>query len=196
MPLIQETRATFDNLRFLTRLIRTPRSVGAVAPSSGALARAMTHEILPFAGGPVLELGPGTGVFTGALIAAGIAPENITVIEYDAMFANLVRKRYPTVNLIQGDAFNLLQSKALSSTKFCAVLSGIPLLNFDAALRRQLVLNALALTKENAPFVQFSYGLQPPVPASPPLTVGHVSTVWFNFPPARVWVYQARNHLE
>jgi phosphatidylethanolamine/phosphatidyl-N-methylethanolamine N-methyltransferase len=63
------TSATLsDNLRFLRALIARPKNVGAVAPSSRALARAIARQINPARPGPVLELGPGTGVVTRALL--------------------------------------------------------------------------------------------------------------------------------
>src|ERR1700712_1741918 len=96
-----------DTLRFIGRLLTPPKTVGAIAPSSKALARAMAAQIDAGATGPVLELGPGTGVATGALIARGVAPERITAIEYDADFAQLVAQRFPRVKVLNGDAFNL-----------------------------------------------------------------------------------------
>ncbi len=107
-----------DNLRFLRALIARPKHVGAVAPSSRALARAIARQIDPSQAGPVLELGPGTGVITAALLKRGLAPERVTVVEYDADFAAAIATRYPGVHVIEGDAFDLNRIWARATRSF------------------------------------------------------------------------------
>src|ERR1700744_1199242 len=96
-----------DSLRFLARLIARPVHTGAIAPSGRALSRAMAAQFDPERKGPILELGPGTGVVTRAILARGIAPERVTAVEYNPQFAALVAGRYPGVRVIVGDAFDL-----------------------------------------------------------------------------------------
>src|SRR5262249_51285739 len=79
-----------DTVRFLGRVVARPVTTGAVAPSGRALSRAMAAQIPEGSEGPILELGPGTGVVTAALIERGIAAERITAVEYDRDFAVLV----------------------------------------------------------------------------------------------------------
>ncbi|HEY4940940.1 MAG TPA: rRNA adenine N-6-methyltransferase family protein [Rhizomicrobium sp.] len=182
-----------DTLRFIGRLITRPKTVGAVAPSSRALARAMAAQIDPSGGEPVLELGPGTGVATGALIARGVAPERITAIEFDSHFAQLVAARFPRVTVIDGDAFDLGKTLANRPAElFVGAISGVPLLNHSME-RRQVFLNGvLKRLKPGAPYVQFSYGLHCPVAPPADVTVAQAAFVLFNLPPARVWVYRRR----
>jgi phosphatidylethanolamine/phosphatidyl-N-methylethanolamine N-methyltransferase len=179
-----------QHLDFIRGLIARPKNVGAIAPSSPALARAIAREIDPEIPGPVLELGPGTGVVTEALIERGIAPERITAIEYDPEFAALVTARCPHVRVIQGDAFNLAKTLGTDNTApFAAIVSGLPLLNFPME-RRQLLLDQIfARLAPGAPFVQFSYGTRPPV-TLPDVTVTRAAVIWLNLPPARVWTYR------
>jgi len=185
--------ALSEHWEFLRGLIASPKSVGAIAPSSPALARAIAREIDPAAPGAVLELGPGTGVVTEALIERGFAPARITAIEYDPDFAVRVSARCPGVTVIQGDAFNLAQTLGhANGTAFAAVISGLPLLNWPMATRRGLIEGALARLAPGAPFVQFSYGLTPPVPECAEFSVQRTALIWANIPPARVWVYRAR----
>ncbi|MEI9885467.1 MAG: methyltransferase domain-containing protein [Rhizomicrobium sp.] len=180
-----------DTLRFIGRLISQPRTVGAVAPSSQGLARAMAAQIDPGAEGPVLELGPGTGVVTAALIARGVAPGRITAIEYNKDFAALVAARYPGVRVINGDAFALGKTLgAQAGDTFSAVLSSMPLINFPVAMRVALLEDALARMAKGAPFVQFSYRLHCPVAPPAGVSVVRAAFVLFNLPPARVWVYR------
>ncbi len=125
-----------DNLRFLRALIARPKNVGAVAPSSRALARAIADEIDPIHPGRVLELGPGTGVITQAILERGVAPERLTVVEYDPDFAAGIAARFPGVQVIRGDAFDLAHTLGARSTeRFAAIVSGIPLLNFPPKRR-------------------------------------------------------------
>lgn len=180
-----------DELKFLRGLLTRPKNVGAIAPSSPQLARAIAHEIDPAVQGPVLELGPGTGVVTEALIARGIAPARITAIEYDPEFVEIVAKRCPGVRVIHGDAFNLARTLGANSELFAGIVSGLPLLNFPPAHRRSFIEGALGKMQPGAPFVQFSYGWQPPVPAASGYSVRRAALVWRNLPPARVWVYRA-----
>jgi phosphatidylethanolamine/phosphatidyl-N-methylethanolamine N-methyltransferase len=180
-----------DRIRFLARLIARPRHTGAVAPSSAALARAMAAQIDPSAGLPILELGPGTGVVTEALVARGIAPERITSVEYDPDFAALVRTRCPGVHVIRGDAFDL--DKTLgdrAGDKLCAIVSSLPLVNFPAAMGSALLRDAFERLAPGAPFVQFSYRLKPPVAPPPGIALERAAVIWLNLPPARVWVYR------
>jgi len=188
----QATHTPFrDAARFLGRLIATPRSVGAIAPSSPGLACAMAAQIDPAARGRVLELGPGTGVITQALLARGIAPERIVAIEYDPDFAALLIKRFPAVRVIRGDAFDLARTLSGEEPEpFAAAVSGLPLVNFPKALRQTVLASVFARLAPGAPFVQFSYSFWPPIAPSPQFSVKRMAFIWRNLPPARVWVYR------
>ena len=180
-----------DQFRFLGRLIARPSQVGAVAPSSPGLARAMAAQIDPAWRGPILELGPGTGVVTAALIARGIAPERLTSIEYDPDFAKLIAERFPGVHVVRGDAYDLTGTLGQSLREpFAAIVSSLPLLNETPDRRQKLIETAFRLIAPAAPFVQFSYGLQSPVPPSATVSVIRAARVLFNLPPARVCVYR------
>lgn len=182
-----------DNLRFLRALVARPKNIGAVLPSSAGLARAIAAQIDPAAPGPVLELGPGTGVITHALLERGIAPSRLTTIEYDPDFAAGIASRFAGVHVIQGDAFDLARTLAgRDDTPFAAIVSGLPLLNFPMARRRLLIDGALARLAPGAPLIQFSYGTHAPVVPPPGYSVHRAALVWANIPPARVWVYRAR----
>jgi phosphatidylethanolamine/phosphatidyl-N-methylethanolamine N-methyltransferase len=180
-----------QHFHFLKGLLARPKNVGAIAPSSPALSQAIAKQVDPSIEGPVLELGPGTGVVTEALIDRGIAPERITAIEYDPDFAKLVRERFPRVNVVQGDAFDLKKTLGNDNGEtFAAVVSGLPLLNHPVERRRALIEGALAKLKPGAPYVQFSYGFEPPIAAPQGSTVKRAAVIWANLPPARVWVYR------
>ena len=181
----------FDTLRFLNRLVARPRTTGAIAPSGRALSRAMAAQIPDGAKGPILELGPGTGVVTAAMLARGIAAERITAVEYDGAFAAMVAARYPGVHVINGDASDLQKTLgARAGEKYSAVLSSMPLINFPMAMREALLKDIFARLEPGAPFIQFSYRLGPPVPPPQGVSVTRAAFILLNAPPARVWVYR------
>jgi phosphatidylethanolamine/phosphatidyl-N-methylethanolamine N-methyltransferase len=177
-----------DNLRFLRALITRPKNVGAVLPSGPALANAMARQIT--VQGPVLELGPGTGAITAAILEHGTPPESLTCVEFDGDFTRHLRARFAGVNIVQGDAFDLEKTLAAPHLRFAAILSGLPLLNFPVAARRRLIDGALTRLAPGGVFVQFSYGQHAPVAPPPGSGVTRAATVWANVPPARVWVYR------
>lgn len=180
-----------DNLRFLRALIARPKAIGAIAPSSRGLARAIARQIDPTRPGPVLELGPGTGVITAALLERGIEPHRLTAIEYDPHFAAALAARFHGMHVVQGDAFDLARTlNGRDKEPFAAIVSGLPLLNFPMASRRALVDGALARLAPHAPLIQFSYGMHAPVVPPSGHSVARVAFVWANLPPARVWVYR------
>jgi phosphatidylethanolamine/phosphatidyl-N-methylethanolamine N-methyltransferase len=180
-----------DNLRFLRALIARPKNIGAVAPSSRALGRAIARQIDPLRPGPVLELGPGTGVITAAILDHGIAPERLTLIEYDSEFAEAIAARFHGVDVIRGDAFDLNRTLGPRHAEpFAGIVSGIPLLNFPVSRRRAYVETLAERLAPGAPLVQFSYGMHAPVVPPADYSVVCAALVWANIPPARVWVYR------
>jgi phosphatidylethanolamine/phosphatidyl-N-methylethanolamine N-methyltransferase len=186
-----KTDTLTDNLRFLRALIARPKHVGAVVPSSRALGRAIARQLDPLRTGAVLELGPGTGVITAEILNRGIAPERLTVIEYDCEFAAAIAARFQGVHVIQGDAFDLSRTLgARNSELFAGIVSGLPLLNFPTARRQAYVEAVVERLAPGAPFVQFSYGMHAPVVPPANHSVVCAARVWANIPPARVWVYR------
>lgn len=181
-----------DDLRFIKGWIKEPKTVGSIKPTGRAAAKLMVQQI-PEGDLPILELGPGTGVITAMMIEMGIAPERITSVEYDPEFCAHLRQEYPGVNFIEGDAFNLDKTlKDIKGQKFCAILSGIPLLNFDKDERQKLVSGALEWVADDGPFVQLCYGPKAPVPAKVnTFTARPTKWVLANIPPARYWIYES-----
>jgi phosphatidylethanolamine/phosphatidyl-N-methylethanolamine N-methyltransferase len=181
-----------DEFRFIRSLIEKPLTVGAVAPSGKALARVMANYVDPAASGPIVELGPGTGPVTEALVERGIDPARLTLVEYDPEFCRLLRQRFPGVNVVQGDAYNLNQTLAgVLREPAAAFVSGLPLFNKPLKMRLELLDQAFGLMKSDAPFVQFTYNAISPIPRSHGRVRSEASgRVWRNFPPARVWVYR------
>ena len=181
-----------DELRFFKGWIDKPKAVGSIIPTSSVTARRMASVIDPSSGLPVLEVGPGTGVITRAILSHGIKPENLYAVEYSEDFVRHLRRHFPGVNVIQGDAFDLdttLGDK--SGTVFDSVVSGVPLLNFPVTHRIGYLNSLLDRIPAGRPVVQLTYGPLSPIPAGRgDYTVEHFDFVIRNIPPTQLWIYR------
>jgi phosphatidylethanolamine/phosphatidyl-N-methylethanolamine N-methyltransferase len=173
---------------FISRFLAHPKRVGAIMPSGPGLCAAIAAAA--DLSGDVLELGPGSGVVTRALLMHGVAPHRLTVIEYDEAFAEALRRRFPGICVLQGDAFDF--ASLTGTLQFSSVISGLPLLNYPPEKGSALIAAALNVMPDGAPFVQFSYGWNAPVPPPDGAAVELSKRVWANLPPAAVWAYRRR----
>ena len=198
MPLQSSVRALKkplrldDEVRFLRSWIEKPLHMGAVMPSSKLLARTMAQYVDVDSKGPVVELGPGTGAITNALIEHGVDQKRLVLVEYNPGFCALLRDRYPHAKVVQGDAYKLRDSllKVLD-VPASAVVSGLPLVTKPMLTRLKLIRDAFSALAPGAPFVQFTYSVAPPIPKSlPGVSTEASERIWMNLPPARVWVYR------
>ena len=189
---ITVSKRILDRLAFLKSLGDSPRLTGAIAPSSAGLSRLMASFVDGDESRPVLELGPGTGVVTAALIERGVAPEKIVAIEFNSEFCSLLRDRFVGLDVVRGDAYDLAATlSADQSGPFSAVISSLPLLTRSPEVRQALIEQALEKMVPGGPLIQFSYSMFPPVkPIAGRFTVERSKWVIMNLPPARVWVYR------
>ena len=180
-----------DELRYLKTFATSPLKMGSVTSTSRPLADLMVRHARPDPAGYTLEIGPGTGVVTEALIRAGIPPERIVSVEYDRGFCRHLRKRFPKVNVLHGDALDLANVLGeFRSVTFSAGLSGIPLLNLPKAKRAPYLESVLDRLTPGGIVTQLSYSLLPPQEAIPGrLAVDKSKWVTLNLPPGRVWIY-------
>ena len=178
--------------RFLRSWIERPLVTGAVTPSSKMLARAMAAYVDSRRPGPVIELGPGTGPVTEALVRRGIAQDRLVLVEYNPDFCHLLKRRFPKAAIVQGDAYEIQETLADVLTEpAAAVVSSLPLFTKPLPVRLDLLHEAQDLMQPGAPFVQFTYAVVPPIPKNPRrYTATPSNRVWLNLPPARVWVYR------
>ena len=181
-----------DDLRFIRSWFERPLAIGAVAPSGKVLARTMAQYVDIDSKGPVVELGPGTGAITSALIDHGIDQKRLVLVEYNPGFCALLRDRYPLAKVVQGDAYALRDSLwDVLSMPASAVVSGLPLVTKPMLTRLRLIRDAFLALAPGAPFVQFTYSVVPPIPKSlPGVSTEASERIWMNLPPARVWVYR------
>jgi phosphatidylethanolamine/phosphatidyl-N-methylethanolamine N-methyltransferase len=198
MPLQSSVRALKkpprldDEVRFLRSWIEKPLHMGAVMPSGRLLARTMAQYVDVDSDDPVIELGPGTGAITSALLHRGIDQKRLVLVEYNSGFCALLRDRYPQAKVVHGDAYTLRDTLwNVLSAPASAIVSGLPLVTKPMSTRLKLIRDAFAALAPGAPFVQFTYSVAPPIPKSLPGVATEASErIWMNLPPARVWVYR------
>jgi len=181
-----------DEVHFLRSWLEKPLSTGAVMPSGRALARTMAGYVDPNGTGPVIELGPGTGPVTEALVENGVDPARLVLVEFNPTFCRLLRARFPAATVVQGDAYSIRRMLGGHLRESAdAVVSGLPLMTKPLSTRLGLLYGAFGLMAPGAPFVQFTYAVVPPIPRGLGAIRAQASElIWLNLPPARVWVYR------
>ncbi len=194
-PVAEERLA--DEARFFKAWFENPLRTGAVSPSGRFLARMMARYVDPASEGVIIELGPGTGPVTQALLQRGVAPERLVLIEYEQAFCRLLRRRFPRCLVIQGDAYDLPGTLGDQiEGPVAAVVSSLPLLTRPEPQRTALLDQAFGLMGPEGAFIQFTYGMVSPVPHRAkngwisPFSAEASPPVWLNLPPARVWIYR------
>lgn len=194
MPLIEHAGTAL----FLKRWLRRPLAMGAVVPSGRLLAEAMARATLAAIAdlpGHVVELGAGTGQVTKSLLAAGIPPHRLALVERDPELAAFLRRHFPEPKIIEGDAARLPRLLAAQGIdQIAAVVSSLPLLSLPAEVVNGIVHGVFDTLPRGAALVQFTYGPTPPVPRDlrEKLHLAGVSgrRIWRNVPPAVVWTFR------
>lgn len=181
-----------DNLAFLRAWLRDPRGIGSVTPSGAALARLIASRIGAL-DGPVIELGPGTGALTRAVLARGVPLHRLALVEADAHFADALSRRYPEATILRMDAERLGETDSLfGDERACAVVSGLPLLSMPRAKVAAIVQGVFEQhLRDGGLFYQFTYGPRCPLPAALLDQLGlqarRVGSALLNLPPAAVY---------
>jgi phosphatidylethanolamine/phosphatidyl-N-methylethanolamine N-methyltransferase len=181
-----------EEIRFFKGMMQGPKTVGSIVPTSSITAKKMVSVININSGLPVLELGPGTGAITKAILGRGVKPEKLVAIEYSTDFYEHLVRLYPGVHFINGDAFDLDKTLgALKGQMFDSVVSAVPLLNFPMQARSALLESLLDRVPAGRPVVQISYGAVSPIIARPDrYHIQHFDFIVRNIPPAQLWIYR------
>ncbi len=180
----------YDALSFFYAWLFNPHRVGAIAPSGTALADVMTREIDPTLA-PIIELGPGTGVFTRALLGRGLRETDLTLVEANPEFAKMLQGRFPQARILCMDAARLGESGWFENAPVGAVVSGLPLLNMSPKTVMSIMAGAFSHLRPGGAFYQFTYGPRCPVPRPFLDRLGlkavRVGGALLNVPPASVY---------
>lgn len=150
--------AKAKTLKFLATFLRKPAQVGAIVPSSRALARAMTRGIELAKGECILEFGPGTGPFTREI--AKLLPDASAYlgIERDTGFAKSLREQFPDLNFVLGSAAaakEILEEQRPGKVK--AIISGLPFASLPLAVHDDIMASLSSLLVSGVLFRTFQY---------------------------------------
>lgn len=180
---------------FFQAWLKSPLRVAAIAPSSRALASLITSEISPKTG-PVIELGPGTGAFTRALIARGVRQQDLALIEFGSEFVAALQRQFPDADTIWMDAARLRTVNLFGGRPAGAVVSGLPLLSMPKRKVIAILSSAFRHMRPDGAFYQFTYGPRCPIPAKIlhhlELEAEWMGQTLANIPPAAVYRIQRR----
>ncbi len=179
-----------DQLQFVKAFIKNPTGIGAILPSSDALAIAITAPLTPGAG-KVLELGSGTGVFTQQMLAMGFNPADLILVEQDPTLAAGLKTRFPLSTVLQVPAQALSADNTPSLGEIAAIICGLPLRNMSAEAHGQVLAAAFRAMKPDGVLYLFTYGMKCPV--SPETLQAHhlvsslTNFIIKNLPPASIY---------
>lgn len=175
---------------FLRRWAANPLQMGSVVPSSPALGRRVAAQIRCAADEVVVELGAGTGAISRALLAGGLPPDRLVVIEIVPEMAQHLARSLPGVTVVQGDAFALPETlPAALHGKVGTAICGIPLVLLPFEQQRRFV-EAVEAVAPGRGFLLYSYCITSPLPwRKLGLTARREAWTPLNLPPASVWRY-------
>lgn len=194
--ILNSTSAISDGLFFFKAWLRRPLGVASVTPSSRSLAQLITQEIDGNTG-HVIELGPGTGVFTRALLGRGVREDKLVLVERELCFADMMAHRFPAAEVVTTDAARLGGHRL--GVECGAVVSGLPLLSMPPRQVMAILSGSFRHLRAGGNFYQFTYGPRCPVPRVILDRLGLKATLLgrtiHNLPPAAVYRISRRGKL-
>ncbi len=181
-----------ENLLFFKRLLKNPKALGAVTPSSLALSNFICRHVEATVDSYVVEIGAGTGRFTRALLRYGVTPSQLFVVEMDPELCKFLTRHFPQVTVINGDASRLTEILPPHIIgKVSTVISGIPLVNLPGSIQAGIADACFAVLSEGGQMLQFTYGPVSPLSSRKlGLHKKRLGSVWWNLPPAVIWAYK------
>ncbi|MGQ0663726.1 MAG: class I SAM-dependent methyltransferase [Pseudomonadota bacterium] len=193
-----ESSSPPEGLLFLRRWLAHPLKVGALLPSSRALARLVARQIRCVPDQAVVELGAGTGAVTRALLRAGVPTDRLFVVEIDRDLTAYLRKQVPGVQVIHGDASRLKDLLPHEwHRRISTVISGIPMVPLPIEAQQRLIDSSFDVMAPGGRLLQYTYSAISPLPERRLGLKGRLKGVTFlNFPPAWVWSYEPTRWYE
>jgi phospholipid N-methyltransferase len=187
---------------FFRQFLRSPRTIGAVVPSSSALARVMLAPIDFASARAIVEFGPGTGAFTRE-IAARLAPGcRYLGIELNRHFVLELTRQFPRLAFVHGSAADLTAVlREYRVTAVDAVVCGLPWATLPVSLQESVFSSMRTAVVPGGIFVTFGYLQSLILPGAQALRrrlrrefaeVTQTSPIWGNVPPAFAYICRAK----
>lgn len=186
-----------EHAQFVWAFLRSPGTVGALCPSSRALARAMVAGSDLSRADLVVELGPGTGAFTRVILEV-IGPQSAFVaLELDERAVGHLRQRFPQLEVVHASAESVLEHVARLGRKHANyVVSGLPWAIMPTELQTRIMTNVAAALAPGGVFTTMAYVHSRLAPSAVRYwrllatlfrEVRVSGVVWNNVPPALVY---------
>ena len=175
---------------FLKEFLNKNNQVGAIAPSSKYLTKKMMGDLSLSEANVVVELGPGTGVFTKKLLELIGPKTKLLVIEINTSFYNNLKQQFsdPRLTLVNGSATDLsLYLKQLRLSQADIIISSLPLAVLPSFLRNRIVLSASDVLSKKGKYIQFQYTLQSQKMLEKVFSTVKIKSCLLNIPPAFVY---------
>ena len=186
-----------DHLRFLKNFLRQPTHVGAIAPSSPALVEKMVEWFDWDSLRNVVEFGPGTGVFTQAIVERLHPEANFFAIEQSGDMVQATRSRCPGTTVYHDSVTNVQElCRQQAMDQIDAVICGLPWASFSESLQSEIMNAMLEVLPQGGRFATFAYWQGLALPAGIRFSrrlsetfssVERSPTAWMNLPPAFVY---------
>jgi phosphatidylethanolamine/phosphatidyl-N-methylethanolamine N-methyltransferase len=187
-----------ENMLFFKRWLKHPFQMGTLAPITPALAR-LAASFITNPSDLVVEIGAGTGRLTRSLLAYGVKPENLVLVELDPEFCVFLRESLRNIpecknsmpHIIEGDAGRLSE---IIPQSFCGqvstIVSAIPFMYLPESVREKIIESSFKVLKPKGPILHVTYNPKSPLAFKQELKQERVGKLWLNFPPGFVWKYQ------
>jgi phosphatidylethanolamine/phosphatidyl-N-methylethanolamine N-methyltransferase len=170
--------------------LQNPLRIAAANPSGAHLADRVAHFVDLRRRGPVLELGAGTGSLTRGLIRAGCPPQRIIALEREPRFAAVLRRQFPTMTVIEGDATRIGDCLPARANRLCAAISSLPIKWFSPEQQAAVVGPCLDRLGPGGAFLQLTNAFVSPLAIGELGLAGReVARVWRNWLPTQLWSY-------
>jgi phosphatidylethanolamine/phosphatidyl-N-methylethanolamine N-methyltransferase len=179
-----------DASLFFGLWLQKPLRLAAANPSGVRLADAIAAFVDLSRPGPVLELGAGTGSLTRGLLRAGCQPERIIALEREPRLVTVLRRKFPAITVLEGDATRIDEHLAIRAEQLCAVISSLPIKWFSASEQYAVVRPCLDRLGSGGRFIQLTNAFSSPLARDQLGIAGReVGRIWLNLLPAQIWCY-------
>ncbi len=192
-----------STLSFLKEVFRANKSTGAIAPSGRQLADMVTEMAQVSKSKVIVEYGPGTGVFTEAILAKKREDAYFIALEVNEEFVKVTKDRFPQAHVYHDCAQNTRKYLEEAGYSGCdTIVSGLPWTRFDGALQDEILEATFDVLEPGGRFVTFAYAMSPYVPSGRKFfkeklverfgEVKRSEHIWKNIPPCVVFIAEKK----
>ncbi len=182
---------------YIKQFVKSPKSTGSIVPSNEELAQLVAKTARLEETETVVELGPGTGIFTEKIVEKRKPGSTFFAIEINSEFCQATRFRCPSVTVYLDSAENLKKYLLRHGKDSCdCVISSLPWTIFDRKTQKNLLEIILDALRPGGRMITYAYSISMMTPGARRFRsmmqsrfakVGKSKTVWSNFPPAFVY---------